>query len=525
MYTIQQVGHLQLASLTSDEQRTVTTSPKRSRRPQRAHIPPIRSLTIRDVVHHPSRRTLRHSEGDGPADLDAGEQRKPPDEPHNITRAIDQLESLVQQTTELAAQPPRPAQTTPKKRRPSEDITAKGHTYLAKANASPESLGSSSGQQPCLTFSTPHRQPQRPTVSPSEDQGNRSNAVQACSPAHGESIGTKAAAAAPQIIVTTAIDATAKQVGDGQRELQRQQKQQKRQVPLPQRPPPAPPPQLRHKSAIDPGAGEPGQQRLGLPPGLKPNRRDVSPFEDEEQGLWTLQPPRPGHERHFTQMFGIRHSSSVFRYDRSQTSASHIVNLKRVNHVDLLNKPEAFDVHTSCDHAPVARNWPDTKKRLTATITCINTSCLGLLIGIYSGEVPAIQYKIADFHHFAILGNVFVYCGLAVSTLCLWPLPLLHGRKVYTVAGLATALGLQIPQGIAVLQPRMPDDVTWRTLIILSRALSGLALGLVNINLLPTLHDLFGASLQSSHPYGELVDPYDVRRHGGGMGFWLAAWS
>ena len=156
---------------------------------------------------------------------------------------------------------------------------------------------------------------------------------------------------------------------------------------------------------------------------------------------------------------------------------------------------------------------------------CINTACLSLLIGIYSGEVPAIQYVIADFHHYAILGNVFLYCGLAISTLLLWPLPLLHGRKAYNVAGLAMALGLQIPQGVAVIQYRMPDEITWRILLLLPRALSGLVLGSVVINQLATLLDLFGASLQSSHPHGEVADPYDVRRHGGGMGFWLAAWS
>lgn len=251
----------------------------------------------------------------------------------------------------------------------------------------------------------------------------------------------------------------------------------------------------------------------------------MTPFEDEEWVKHELDTPRAGHERHFTQMFGVRHNSSVFRYDRSQTSDSHMINLKRVNHVDLWNKPDTFDVHASCDHATIARNWPDSRKRFVAAVVCINTSCLGLVTGIYSGEVPAIQYVIADFHHYAILGNVFLYCGLALSNFFLWPLPLLHGRKVYTVAGLTITLGLQIPQGLVVSQYRMPDDVVWRTLLLLSRSLSGVALGMVSINQLATLLDLFGASLQSRHPHGESANPYDVRRHGGGMGLWLAAWS
>jgi MFS family permease len=158
-------------------------------------------------------------------------------------------------------------------------------------------------------------------------------------------------------------------------------------------------------------------------------------------------------------------------------------------------------------------------------VACLNSAAIAMLIGLYSGMVPRIQYVIADFHHFAILGNVYLYCGLAISTLVSWPLPLLHGRKLYTVAGFALALCLQIPQGIAVTKYRTPDDLVWRTLLILSRALTGFVLGFTNVNVLATLLDLFGASLQSRHPHGETPDPYDVRRHGGGMGMWLAAWS
>jgi hypothetical protein len=173
----------------------------------------------------------------------------------------------------------------------------------------------------------------------------------------------------------------------------------------------------------------------------------------------------------------------------------------------------------------VARDWPTSRKRFTAAIVCTNTICLGLLIGIYAGEVPAIQYVIADFgHHYAILGNVGLYCGLAVSTLLFWPLPLLHGRKTYTLVGLVLTIGLQIPQGVAVLDFRMPGNMAWRALLLLSRALSGVTLGLVNINLQTTMLDLFGSSLQSNHPHGEHPDPHDARRHGGGMGMWLAAW-
>jgi len=39
------------------------------------------------------------------------------------------------------------------------------------------------------------------------------------------------------------------------------------------------------------------------------------------------------------------------------------------------------------------------------------------------------------------------------------------------------------------------------------------------------LMDLFGASLMSGNPHQEVVDKYDVRRHGGGMGVWLGIWT
>ena len=194
-------------------------------------------------------------------------------------------------------------------------------------------------------------------------------------------------------------------------------------------------------------------------------------------------------------------------------------------HVDLHQGLGDIDLHESCSHRPIARDWPNSRKRFAATIACVNTACLGIIIGIYAGEVPAIQYVIVDFHHYAILGNVFLYLGLVVATLFFWPLPLLHGRKPYTLSALAIALCLQIPQGIAVSAYRSPYVRTYRVLLLLSRAVSGFALGFANINMQSTLLDLFGASLQSGNPHQEIVDDYDVRRHGGGMGLWLGIWS
>lgn len=118
-----------------------------------------------------------------------------------------------------------------------------------------------------------------------------------------------------------------------------------------------------------------------------------------------------------------------------------------------------------------------------------------------------------------------LYIGLAISTFLFWPLPLLHGRKPYTLAALAVALPLQFPQATIVSAPRSPTDAIYRVGLLLSRFFTGLVLGFANINNITTLFDLFGASLQSTNPHQELVIINDVRRHGGGMGIWLGIWT
>lgn len=220
----------------------------------------------------------------------------------------------------------------------------------------------------------------------------------------------------------------------------------------------------------------------------------------------------------FHDMFGLESSHASSR-PSAQKHSKHI-NLNGCRHVDIQGTHD-FNVHETWRHQPIARDWAISRKRFAATIACVNTSLIGVTIGIYAGEVPAIQYVIVDLGHFTILGNVVLYLGLAIPTLLLWPLPLLHGRKLYIIMALAVALCLQIPQGVAVADYRSPYISTYRKILLLSRALSGLALGFVNINLQATLLDLFGASLQSGNPHQEVVDPYDVRRHGGGMGLWL----
>ncbi|MCJ1309477.1 hypothetical protein MMC25_003137 [Agyrium rufum] len=197
--------------------------------------------------------------------------------------------------------------------------------------------------------------------------------------------------------------------------------------------------------------------------------------------------------------------------------------LKNVHHFSIRG-PQGFSFRHSHKRAPIARDWSPRRKRYVAAVTCINTALLGILIGVYAGEVPAIQYAIADEHHYTILGNVLFYLGLAIPTALFWPLPLLHGRKPYTLAAMTILLPLQFPQAVVVGSFRSPS-ASYRTGLLLPRAFAGVAMGFANINFQTTLLDLFGASLQSGNPHQEIVDNNDVRRHGGGMGVWLGIWT
>lgn len=200
------------------------------------------------------------------------------------------------------------------------------------------------------------------------------------------------------------------------------------------------------------------------------------------------------------------------------------LNLKHRHHLSI-KEPKQVSISRTHRQAPIARDWSIARKRWVALIACLDTALLGLIIGIYAGEVPAIQYAIVDEHHYTILGNVVLFIGLAITTSIFWPLPLLHGRKPYTLAALAILMPLQFPQAVAVDGSRTPYTPKYRVALLLSRAVAGLVMGFANINFIATLLDLFGSSLQSVNPHQEFVNVNDVRRHGGGMGIWLGFWT
>ena len=212
------------------------------------------------------------------------------------------------------------------------------------------------------------------------------------------------------------------------------------------------------------------------------------------------------------------------RGQQAQDSLRRGYSLTGRRHVSLRGA-SGFSLARSHRRAPLARDWSPSRKRYVATVTCINTAVMGLIIGIYAGEVPAIQYAIVDEHHYTILGNVVFFLGLAITTILAWPLPLLHGRKPYVLAAFALTLPLQFPQALAVDKSRSPYVATYRVLLLVPRAFAGVIMGFANINFKTTLLDLFGASLQSSNPHQEVVNVNDVRRHGGGMGVWLGIWT
>lgn len=137
------------------------------------------------------------------------------------------------------------------------------------------------------------------------------------------------------------------------------------------------------------------------------------------------------------------------------------INLRGRSHVSLRGY-QAFSLARSHPRQPVARDWSDSRKRFVASVACISTALIGVLIGIYAGLVPSIQYFIADLSHYAILGNVLFYFGLAIPSFLFWPLPLLHGRKPYILSGLVVAMPLLFPQAVSVGEQRSPYTSEWR---------------------------------------------------------------
>ncbi|KAF2211689.1 hypothetical protein CERZMDRAFT_98119 [Cercospora zeae-maydis SCOH1-5] len=170
----------------------------------------------------------------------------------------------------------------------------------------------------------------------------------------------------------------------------------------------------------------------------------------------------------------------------------------RLNHISV-KEGEEYYLRRHHRPEPIAREWSLARKRLTSFIACLNTIFVGLIAGIYAGEVPRIQYQLDDESHWVIFGNMLLFAGLGLSTLVAWPLPLLHGRRPYILVAFGIMLPLQIPQAMVV-QRAHGSGLLYKIGILLPRGLTGLALGFANVNFLPTLQ-------------------------GGGIGAWLGLWT
>ncbi|PHH61758.1 hypothetical protein CDD81_8005 [Ophiocordyceps australis] len=203
---------------------------------------------------------------------------------------------------------------------------------------------------------------------------------------------------------------------------------------------------------------------------------------------------------------------------------NHGISLRRRSHISLQGAG-GFNLSKSRKRQPTARDWSPVRKRFVASVACISTALVGVILGIYAGIVPSVQYYLIDQSHFTVHGNTGCFLGLALPTLFLWPLPLLHGRKPYILSSLVLAMPLLFPQALAVYSQRLTKTVSWRGMLLASRTVMGMSLGFASMNFHSTLMDLFGASLMSVNPHQEVVDHYDARRHGGGMGVWLGIWT
>ncbi|KAL6815621.1 hypothetical protein GGI42DRAFT_348565 [Trichoderma sp. SZMC 28013] len=232
--------------------------------------------------------------------------------------------------------------------------------------------------------------------------------------------------------------------------------------------------------------------------------------------------PRGSHARHAS------HESVEDAPNREvagrRTHTDRVISLRRRSHVSLRGA-QGFSLAKSHKRQPTARDWSPVRKRFVAMVACISTALIGMILGIYAGLVPSIQYYIIDQSHATVHGNTGCFLGLAIPTFFLWPLPLLHGRKPYIMTSLVLAMPLLFPQALAVNTQRLTNTGTWRAMLLASRTLMGGSLGFASMNFHSILMDLFGASLMSTNPHGEVVDHYDARRHGGGMGVWLGIWT
>jgi hypothetical protein len=236
----------------------------------------------------------------------------------NMAEAIAKLEGLIQQVTALAdADTLQPKSSQRRTRRLSKNTTDQGYRYLASADPS------RSGAQP-------NQKPRRQVTFQEERGLPKTDHASKQPGGPGDELLPGAPRIAEPVLSTEAAGETLGQ-SHGRHHDPRAE--------LWQTYAKSPPPDAAETSG--PQLDQPiarSPTRVGLPPELRTDR-DHRQAADRATNNSSPSPrsadPNVNMGRHFTQMFGTQHHHSVFKYDRSKTSDSHIVDLRRVNHVDL----------------------------------------------------------------------------------------------------------------------------------------------------------------------------------------------
>lgn len=79
----------------------------------------------------------------------------------------------------------------------------------------------------------------------------------------------------------------------------------------------------------------------------------------------------------------LRHDSKfISEKSHRQNRDPNSISLKRKHHFSLRGQ-DGFSLSRHHRRQPVARNWRTSRKRITATIACINTALLGYIVGVY----------------------------------------------------------------------------------------------------------------------------------------------
>ncbi|RMZ90160.1 hypothetical protein DV736_g2627, partial [Chaetothyriales sp. CBS 134916] len=350
-------------------------------------VSPIRSLSFRQSVHYPSNSNLQLSAnesggGSGPAANPSGSTSS------TITEAISRLESLLEEAGQVSQLLGVPTERTShiqsgnpssihRTRKPSDRIVSKGKMYLQSANTKRQPDDRSEE----ATSAQPSRE--APYDLPDHTVPSHSSDLHL----HDETVRTEAAATSTMIsAIEPAFDrsslSSSKAARTRHRSFDNLEAVERTIVDSAQSASRLPNPKQNIKDrarsdtempVVEP---KPTMLSLGMPPALKINigclnNQGSNKAQRESFELGEECKPYSGH---FVQVSGVtcRDASIDMAHERNPRGTT--IYLRRKTHVDIFNTPDRFDVHESCRHKPVAKNWPDSRKRFTAIVPTPTTT-------------------------------------------------------------------------------------------------------------------------------------------------------